>query len=400
MDIQVNFSGRALDYTQEEIEVVLEALRSANPLTQGRYQNAFQEKFCAWIGAKYAFAMMNGTAALEIAAQLCRLKEGDEVICPSHTFTSTAYPFAKRGGSLVWADIDPVTRVISAEAIEKVLTAKTKVILVAHLYGFVADMPAIMDLAKKRNILVVEDACQAIGADLDGVMAGNFADFGIFSFHSHKNLTTLGEGGMLTVRDDKYAAVIPMLRHNGHCAFNFDRPDYWIPAMGNVDFPELDGEKLWPNNYCLGEVECALGAKQLDRVTTINAEKRARALAFIDALADFPELEFHRVESTRHNYHLLVARMNDSVERRDDFIRRISGEHGVKCVVQYCPLNRYPLYQKLGLGQADCPNADSFFDHMISFPFQHNLTDAEFAHMLSAARTVLTSQRAGDKACR
>ncbi len=399
MDMQVNFSGRALDYTQEEIDVVLEALKKANPLTQGHYQNAFQDKFRAWSGSPHAFAMMNGTAALEIAAQLCRLKEGDEVVCPSHTFTSSAYPFAKKGGTLVWADVDLKSRVVTPQSIEKVLTPRTRVIIVAHLYGYVADMPPIMDLAQKRGILVVEDACQAIGADIGGVMAGAFGDFGIFSFHSHKNLTTLGEGGMLVVKEKKYADIIPMLRHNGHCAFPFERTDYWAPAMGNVDFPVLDGERLWPNNFCLGEVECALGAKQLDRVKEINAQKRARALAFIDALADFPELEFHRVNSTRHNYHLLAARMVDTATRRDDFIRRMHGEHGVKCVVQYCPLNRYPLYQKLGLGRADCPNGELFYDHMISFPFQHNLTEAEFAHMLSAARSVLTLQRAGGRSC-
>ena len=394
MDIAVNFSGRALDYTEEEIAVVIEALKAANPLTQGKYQKAFQEKFCAFNGAPHAFAMMNGTAVLEVAAQLCQLKPGDEVVCPSHTFTSSAYPFAKKGGTLVWADIDPVTRVVSAESIEKVLTPRTKVIIVVHLYGYIADMPAIMALARSRNILVVEDACQAIGADIDGVMAGNFSDFGVFSFHSHKNLTTLGEGGMLTVHADKYAAIVPMLRHNGHCAFPFTQTDYWVPAMGNVDFPELDGERLWPNNYCLGEVECALGAKQLDRVKEINAQKRVRALEFIDALSDYPELEFHRVDSTRHNYHLLVARMRGTVERRDDFMRRMFAEKGVKCVVQYYPLNRYPLYQKLGYGKADCPHADDFFDHMVSFPFQHNLTEKEFTHMLEAARDVLKQQRA------
>jgi dTDP-4-amino-4,6-dideoxygalactose transaminase len=394
LDITVDFSGRALDYTEEEIAVVLEALRSANPLTQGQYQNKFQEKFRAFNGVPYAFAMMNGTAALEVAAQLCLLNPGDEVVCPSHTFTSSAYPFAKRGGALVWADIDPATRVVTAETIEKVLTPRTRVIVVVHLYGYVADMPAILKLARSRGILVVEDACQAIGAELGGVMAGNFADFGIFSFHSHKNLTTLGEGGMLTVREQQYAELIPLLRHNGHCAFPFERRDYWQPAMGNVDLPALDGRMLWPNNYCLGEVECALGAKQLDRVKEINTQKRARALRFMDALADFPELEFLREDSTRHNYHLLAARMRGSVEQRDDFIRRMYNEKGVKCVVQYCPLDRYDFYRKLGFGKADCPNADDFYDHMISFPFQHNLAEEDFRLMLDATRDVLKTRKA------
>lgn len=394
MDIKVNFSGRAMAYTEEEIAVVVQAMQNANPLTQGHYQTAFQEKFCVFTGVPHAFAMMNGTAALEVAATLCRLGKGDEVVIPSHTFTSSAYPFARTGARLVWADIDPQTRVVNAQTIERVLSPRTKVIIVVHLYGYVADMPSIMALAKERNLLVVEDACQAIGADLGGVMAGAFGDFGIFSFHSHKNLTTLGEGGMLTCRDERYASIIPMLRHNGHCAFEGDRADYWKPAMGNVDFPELDGERLWPANYCLGEVECALGAKQLDRVKQINAEKRVRAVQFIDALSSScPELLFHRVESTRHNYHLLVARMDASTERRDDFIRRMFHEHGVKCVVQYYPLNRYDFYRKLGFGEADCPNADAFYDHMISFPFQHSLTDGEFEHMLDAAKSVLASGR-------
>lgn len=395
MELTVNFSGRALDYTEEEIAVAVKAMRDADPLTQGRYQQAFQEAFTRFNGAGHAFAVMNGTAALELAAQLCLLREGDEVIIPSHTFTSSAYPFARRGAKLVWADIDPETRVLTVESVARVLSPKSRVIVAVHLYGYVADMPAIMALAKERGLLVVEDACQAIGADIDGVKAGNFADFGIFSFHSHKNLTTLGEGGMLTVKDKRYADIIPMLRHNGHRPYPGERPDYWIPAMGDVDFPELDGVRLWPSNYCLGEVECALGAKQLERVPDINARKRERALAFIDALADFPELVFHRVESTRHNYHLLAARMDGPQSRRDDFIRRMYAEHGVKCVVQYFPLNRYPFYRKLGFGVANCPNADAFFDHMISFPFQHTLSEAEYSHMREAARSVLAAQRAG-----
>lgn len=396
MDIKVNFSGRALSYTEEEIAVVVDAMRHAETLTQGKYLAAFQQKFSEFNGAPYAFATCNATCALEMTAQLCCFTPGDEVIVPLHTFTSSAYPFAKKGATLVWADIDLKTRVLTAETFQQAITPRTKAVVVVHLYGYLADMPAIMEIAKKHNILVIEDACQAIGTDINGVKAGNFGDFGLFSFHSHKNMTTLGEGGMLTVHNEAYAKAIPMLRHNGHCAYPGERPDYWVPAMGNLDFPELEGEALWPNNYCLGEIECALGAKQLERIDTINQQKRTTALAFIDALADFPELEFQREDSTRHNYHLLAARMVAPQSRRDDFIRRMFYEHGVKCVVQYYPLNRYPLYQRLGYGAANCPNADTFYDHMISFPFQHSLTEQEFAHMLDAAKAVLTAQREQD----
>ena len=256
-------------------------------------------------------------------------------------------------------------------------------------------MPAITALCKERGLILIEDAAQAIGAEVDGKKAGSFGDMAVFSFHSHKNLTTLGEGGMLYVRDPALAAVVPALRHNGHCAYGFERPDYWKPAMGNVDVPMLDGDMLMPNNYCLGEVECALGAKLLDRIDAINDRKRERALRFMDALADFPELEFHRVDSRRHNYHLLAARMATGPEMRDRFMRAMSGEKGVKCVVQYIPLDRYDYYKRLGCGTANCPNADAFFDSMISFPFQHWLSEEDFQYMLAATRDVLTSLRRG-----
>jgi dTDP-4-amino-4,6-dideoxygalactose transaminase len=159
--------------------------------------------------------------------------------------------------------------------------------------------------------------------------------------------------------------------------------------MGNVDMPEFGGEPLWPNNYCLGEVECALGAHLLKRLDTINSHKRKRALEFIDALADCEDLEFHRDGTSRHNYHLLVARVRNG--KRNSFIRKMAFEKGIQCVVQYCPLNRYPLYQKSGFGEATCPNADEFFDNMVSFPFHSWLNDGEIEYMITSARDVLHS---------
>ena len=395
MECRINFSGRAIRYTEEEIAVVVEAMRNADPLTQGRYLAAFEQKFAAYEGVAQGscFATMNGVSALEMSAQLCRFKPGDEVVMPAHTFTASAYPYVKKGASLVWADMDLQTRVVSAESIAKVLTPRTRAVVVVHLYGYVADMPAIAELCRQRGLSLIEDAAQSIGAELDGQKSGSFGDMAIFSFHSHKNLTTLGEGGMLYVRDPRMAALIPALRHNGHCAYAFERPDYWKPAMGNVDMPILDGDFLQPNNYCLGEVECALGAKLLERIDTINDEKRARALRFIDALADVPELEFHRVATRRHNYHLLAARMVTGPEQRDRFLRRMHDDKGIKCVVQYIPLNRYDYYRRLGLDKADCPNADTFFDSMISFPFQHWLREEDLDYMLQSTREVLASLR-------
>ena len=391
MEVKIPFSGRAHAYTEDEINIVVAAMKDANPLTQGKYLKAFEEKFCHYIGVERSFAVSNATAALEISAQLCQFMPGDEVIIPSHTFTSTAYPFAKKGAQIVWADIDLKTRVVTAQTLAERITSKTKALVVPHLYGYGADMPEIMGLAKKHNLLVVEDAAQVLGVEIDGKKAGTFGDFGVYSFHSHKNITTLGEGGMLVVKDKNLANLVPPLRHNGHCAFSFERKDYWVPAMGNVDFPEINRKTLWPNNFCLGEVECALGSKLLDRINSINEEKRERALKFIESLIDYPELEFHRVDSVRHNYHLLVARLLGG--KRDNFIRKMAQEKEVQCVVQYYPLNRYPLYQKAGFGKAECPNADEFFDSMVSFPFHHWLSDEDFNYLLTSTLETLESLR-------
>ena len=194
---------------------------------------------------------------------------------------------------------------------------------------------------------------------------------------------------MLTVRDSQWADVIPMLRHNGHCAYSHEQPDYWIPAMGNVDLPALNGKTLWPMNCCLGEVECAVGVKLLERANQINTQKRSRAMRVIDALGDYPELVFHREASERHNYHLLVGRLANS--KRDEFIRSMAKQHSIQCVVQYYPLNRYDFYRKLGFAEATVPNTDAFFDNMVSFPFQQTLTEVELSYMLDCTREVLRS---------
>ena len=387
MKFKIPFSGKGHDYTPDEIDTVVRAMKTAEPYTQGAYQKAFEKKLCVYIGADHAFAVSNATAALEMAAQLCQFQPGDEIIIPAHTFTSSAYPFAKKGATIVWADIDLHTRVVTADTLAKKITPKTRALVVVHLYGYVAEMPDIVNLAKAHNILLIEDAAQSMGTAIDGKKSGTYGDIGIFSLHSHKNITTLGEGGVFVVKDSEMARIIPMLRHNGHCAFRFEREHYWIPAMGNVDFPELNGQRLWPNNYCLGEVECALGAKLLDRLDRMNREKRSRALYFIDALREYDALEFHRVDSDRHNYHLLVARVTNG--SRDEIVKLLVYEKKIQCVVQYYPLNRYPLYQRLGFGEADCPNTDLFFDNMISFPFQHWLSDQDFEYMLQSTRQVL-----------
>lgn len=391
--LRIDWSGRAFDYTPEEIEVVVQAMKDADPLTQGRYLKQFESDFSQYNGSPHSFAVANCTNALDLSALLSRIGPGDEVIIPAHTFCATAIPFIRTGARIVWADIDPDTRLVSADTLQKVLTPRTKVIVVVHLYGLMADMDAIMDLASQHGVLVVEDCAQAIGAEFKGIKSGAWGDFGTFSFHAQKNMTTLGEGGVLTVKDPELAQKTPGVRHNGVRPFDGPRDEYWIPAMSNVD---LDFDGVAPYNFCLGEIQCALGSALLKRLDSMNDLRIRRANQFREALAEFEELSFQKVsDDHKHCYHLLAARYdgNSSGKHRDDLIRMMFNEYGVKVIVQYYPLYRYPLFRKFGFGEADCPETDRFFDNMVSFPFHIWMNDSDFDYMIESTQNALRRLR-------
>lgn len=392
-EFKIPWSGRGSVYTDEEIAAVVDAMRCADPQTQGRYQVEFERAFADISGQPNSFAVTSCTAAIELAAMLCRLADGDEVILPAHTFAASAISFARTRAKLVWADIDPDTRVVTAETIAPLITARTRVVVVVHLYGLVCDMDPIMELARQHGLLVVEDAAQALGARYKGRQAGSIGDFGCFSFHTHKNITTLGEGGMLTVASPSHAALVPGLRHNGMRAYPAGRPRYWIPAMSDVDF-DIDG--VWPYNFCLGEVQCALGTKMLARLDAINAERAARAAHFLAAFSGYPELSFQRVPAgCGHSWHLLAARYDaqDWGASRDDLLDLLAFSLGLKAVVQYRPLYRYPLFRKAGFGDANCPESDRFFDNMVSFPFHQWMPESQFELMLKTVKSALDELR-------
>lgn len=390
---KIDWSGRAFDYTPDEINAVVDVMRSGDPLTQGRHLAELERKFSDFNKSPNSFAVSNCTNALDLSALLCGVGPGDEVIIPAHTFCASAIPFARQGVTIKWADIDPETRIVSADSIRNLISGKTKAIIVVHLYGLMAEMDTIMEETKKYNCYVVEDCAQALGAEYKGKKSGNWGHFGAFSFHAQKNLTTLGEGGMLTVSEKEKALLVPGLRHNGLQPFQGDRKDYWIPAMANVD---LDIEGVWPYNFCLGEAQSALGSKALERIDSMNEKRIMRAGKFREALKDFTELSFQKVSADhKHCYHLLSAKYIGEPfhKNRDDLIRMLFNEYHIKTVVQYFPLYRYPLFQKMGFGEADCPHTDEFFDNMLSFPFHVWMPEDQFDYMIESTFQALQRLR-------
>ena len=389
---KVPWSGVGVIYTKEEIELVSEVMRiTRDTFTQGKFQQEFEREFCKYNGNEFAFTVSSCTAALELTALLTGVGVGDEIIIPAHTFCATAIPFARTGAKIVWTDIDPETWVVTQETLKSKITPKTKVIVVVHLYGLAVDMQPIMELAKKHNILVVEDCAQALGAKSKGRKVGSLSDFGCFSFHTHKNITTLGEGGMLTVKNPALAKLVPGLRHNGARAYSEPRKRYWVPAMSNVD---LDLDNVWPYNFCIGEVQCALGTAMLKRIDALIEKRIYRATKFIELVKNYHELVFQKIpEEQTSSQHLLPARYNGRATEKTnhDFIEMMYKDYNVKVIVQYYPLYRYPLFQKAGFGKADCPVTDDFFDNMVSFPFHSWMPDNQFDYMVES--TIMTLKR-------
>ncbi len=388
---RVNFPARMRSYTEAEIEAVVNVMRNSEVQTQGDCMRKFEADFKAYIGANHAFAVDNATNALRLAAILCKFQDGDEVILPGYTFSATAIPFGMTGVKLVFADIDPKRWTIDPKDIEKKITPHTKAIIAVHLLGMPADMPTIMEIAKKHNLRVIEDCAQAPGASIDGKKVGSFGDFGCFSFHGAKNITTLGEGGAITVKSDEDAALLPGLRHNGIRPFPAGRERYWIPAMSNVD---IDMENIWPNNFSIGEAQCALASELIKTLDASTDTTIAQAAKLRAALADIPEFTVAQVPAgVRHIYHQFVIHFNGSAfgKNRNDLLDFLTTEAAVRAIVQYYPLYRYPLFQKLGAGAHDTPVLDDWWDNSFSLPWWIGMPDETLDYLIDSLKAGVTA---------
>ena len=391
---RISIPARQRPYTEEEISAVVHVMRDCPTQTQGPMMLQFQQDFAAYTGANHAFAVANATHALSLAATLCGVGPGDEVIIPAYTFCASAIPFGKAGAKIVWGDINPDTWTIDPEDIRRKITPKTKAIVCVHLLGMPCDMPAIMAIAREHGLRVVEDCAQALDARINGQHVGTFGDYGCFSFHGAKTMTTLGEGGMLTVKSDADARLTPGIRHNGCCGFDFPRDRYWLPAMSNVDV-DIDG--FWPNNFCIGEAQCALGSVQLKTLagysdTIIAQNDKLRAL-----LADVPEISFNKIPAGyRHVRHQYVQHFDGSAfgKNRDDLMDLLTTKYGIRSIVQYYPLYRYPLFQKLGAGAFDCPVLESWWDNTFSVPMWIGMTDEELEIIAGSIKSAIADLKA------
>jgi dTDP-4-amino-4,6-dideoxygalactose transaminase len=293
---------------EEEAAAAADVVRSGW-LTQGKQVQAFEEALAAYTGARHAVVVSNCTTALHLALMVAGVGPGDEVICPSFTYIATANAVVHAGGTPVFVDIDSQTYNTTPERLEAAITPRTKALMPVDQIGLAADMPAIMDLARRHSLVVVEDAAPTLGAAVGGQMIGTFADLTCFSFHPRKSITT-GEGGLITTDNDAFAERLKAIRSHAASTSAFARH-----ASGTTDIEEYR-ELGW--NYRMTDVQAAIGLVQLGRLDGILAERRRLADRYSRLLSVDARIQVPYVPAERpHTYQSYCVWLHGGASRAD-----------------------------------------------------------------------------------
>lgn len=363
---------------QDDIDAVVEVLRS-DFLTQGPKVKEFEESLASYSGAKFAVAFSSGTAALHGAYFAAGLGSGDEVITSPLTFLATANAALFLGAQPVFVDIEADSGNIAPSLIEQAITKKTKAIVPVHFAGHPAELKEIAKTAKKHNLLLIEDACHALGAKYLNTTIGDckYSDMAVFSFHPVKSITT-GEGGaVLTNREDFYKRLV-MFRHHGATKEpdDFCNKDecagQWYYEMQYLGF-----------NYRLTDIHSALGISQLKKLDRFVERRKQIVEIYGKAFRDneFFDLPMQS-DDVQSAWHLYPIRLKDRYKAQKPEIFARLRESGLEVQVHYIPVHLHPYYQQLGYKKGLCPNAEDFYERQISIPIYQSMSDEDVQYLI------------------
>lgn len=363
-------------YTGREMEYMAQAIAARKICGDG----AFTKKCNAWIeerfGARKALLTTSGTTALDMAALLCGLKPGDEVILPSYTFSSTATAFVLAGAKLVFVDIRPDTMNLDEKKIADAITDRTRVIVPVHYAGVACEMDAILNLAEKHGLRVVEDAAQGVMATYHGKALGTIGDFGCYSFHETKNYS-MGEGGALLIRDREHIERAEILREKGTNRSKFFRGQ--VDKYTWVDFGD---------SYLPSELNAAYLWAQLEQAEEMLARRLAAWNRYDAALRPLAEEGLFRVpvipEGCGHNAHMYYLKCADLAQRTAfiSFMR----ERGVQCVFHYVPLHSAPAGLKYGRFHGEDEYTTRESERLVRLPLFDSITEEQQARVTDAVK--------------
>jgi len=370
-----------IEFGPEEKQAVMDVLESGW-LTMGAVTQAFEEEFAAYTGAKHAFAVSNATDALHMAYAGLGIGPGDEVIVPSLTFVATANAVRYTGATPVFADITSENDLtISLDAIKKLITPRTKAIMVMHYGGYACDLPRIMALADEHHLPVIEDAAHAAGSFLDGKHLGTYGAAGCFSFFSNKNMTT-GEGGMIITNDDALAEKFRLLRSHGMTSLTWDRHQGHAWSYDVVDLGY---------NYRIDEIHSALGREQLRKLDGFNARRREITILYREWLNEIcPSLsvpfEGHPGISAHHIMPVILPKGASRLK----FMEKMKGQ-GIQTSVHYPPIHLFSSFEEKLQGADPLTLTEDIASREVTLPLYPTLTDEQVQLVVQAAEQALSA---------
>jgi perosamine synthetase len=353
------------DIVESDIEAVVEVLRTPR-ISLGPKLEEFEEVFARYIGVPHAVALSSGTAGLHLGLMALGIGQGDEVILPAFTFIAAANAVLHAGARPVFVDIDTRTLNLDPERVERAITPRTRAVLAVHTFGIPADMSALIEIANKYGLRLIEDACEAIGAEYRGRRVGGLADLGIFAFYPNKPITT-GEGGMVTTRDARIADAIRALRNQGRRA-----SDGWLD------------HSLLGYNFRISEMNCALGIAQMRRIGEILELRRTAAARYAEELRNVLNVKLPpaEIEDGKVSWFVFVVR----TENRDEAARALA-ERGIASGKYFAPLHRQPLFAPYVDHADDLSITEKASAQTLALPFFTRITADQIADVCRVFHT-------------
>ena len=370
--------------TEDDIQAVVDVLHS-DWLTTGPLVDQFEDAFACYIGVKRAVTVSSGTAALHAAMYAAGIGPGDEVIVPTMTFAATANSVVFQGGTPVFADVSPDTLLLNPADVENRITPRTRAMVAVDFAGQPCNYDALREIADRHGLVLIADACHALGAEYRGIRTGSLADMTVFSFHPVKHMTT-GEGGMITTANDSLADKMRIFRNHGITSDHRERTSQntWFYEMVDLGY-----------NYRMTDFQCALGLSQLCKLEGWLKRRAEIARRYRAALKTLPGIKPLAVsESVRHAWHLYVVRCVADATGQDtndrDRLYSLLRQKGIGCNVHYTPVHLHPYYcKKFGYRPGDYPVAESAYREILSLPLYHGLKEIEQQYVISTLMEIM-----------
>jgi perosamine synthetase len=378
----------APDIREEEIAAVTRVLRSSR-LSMGPKLEEFEQAITDYIGARYAIGVNSGTAGLHLIVRALAIGAGDEVIVPSFAFIAVANVLRYEGAMPVFVDIEPETLNLDPHRIEAAITSRTKAILIVHTFGCPADLSEILEIARRHRLYVIEDACEAIGAEYDGRKVGVCGDASVFAFYPNKQITT-GEGGMIVTGNPAIAATARALRNQGRA----DSDDWF--QHSEIGY-----------NYRLPEMNCALGIEQLKRIDAILPRREQIATQYDARLRENRDLVLPPLAAPRRkiSWFVYVVRLSEHFAQfQRDWIVKEMERRGIGCGRYFAPIHLQPAYRDLSAPRADLKVTEREAARSLALPFFNRLQESEIDEVCETLHELIHRAReiapAGEPVCR